>query len=139
MLMRSVYIMDTSKPVRHAPAGSVFVVDDNAMLVELAATVLEAAGYCVNQFLDPSDALRAIESANPKPAVVVTDYVLMGMNGLELINCSHKIHPGLKTILVSGSVDSSITITHPAQVDRFLGKPYGPAQLQSLVAQLMQV
>ncbi len=128
-----------SKPTRHAPAGSVFVVDDNAMLVELAATVLESAGYCVNQFLDPAEALLAMKSANPKPAVLVTDYDMKGMNGLDLINFSHKVHPALKTILVSGSVDSSVTATHVAQVDRFLGKPYGPAELQSLVAQLMRV
>ncbi len=122
-----------------APGGAVFVVDDNAMLVEFATAVLEAAGHTVRYFCDPAAALRAMHEANPKPAVLVTDYEMGQMNGLELILSSHKIHPTLKTVLVSGTVDDSITLSHPAKVHRFLGKPYEPAQLQSIVAELMRM
>jgi DNA-binding NtrC family response regulator len=82
--------------------------------------------------------LRAIHDANPKPAVLVTDYEMGEMNGLELIQSSHRIHPSLKTLLVSGTVDGSITSKHAAKVHRFLGKPYEPAQLQKIVAELMR-
>jgi len=71
--------------------------------------------------------------------VLVTDYEMGEMNGLELIQSSHEIHPALKTVLVSGTVDSSITLSHAAKVHRFLGKPYEPAQLQKAVAELMQM
>jgi two-component system, chemotaxis family, chemotaxis protein CheY len=127
-----------SGPVGPAPGGSVFVVDDNAMLVEFAATVLKAAGYSVKQFGDPKAVLVAIR-AQPKPAVLVTDYEMGEMNGLELIQAAHKIHPSLKTVLVSGTVDGSIALTHPAKVHRFLGKPYEPAQLKAAVAELMRM
>jgi|SRR5580658_10516801 DNA-binding NtrC family response regulator len=120
-----------------ATQGAIFVVDDNALLVEFAAAILEAAGYTVQHFVDPKAVLRAMHSANPKPAVLVTDYEMDQMNGLELILSSHKIHPLLKTLLVSGTVDGSITATHPAKVHRFLGKPYKPAQLEKVVAELM--
>jgi DNA-binding NtrC family response regulator len=121
-----------------AAKGTVFVVDDNALLVEFASTVLEAAGYEVRHFLDPKEALRAIHDANPKPAVLVTDYEMGEMNGLELIQCSHKIHPSLKTLMLSGTVDGSIMLTDKAKVHRFLGKPYGPEELQKAVAELMK-
>jgi len=121
-----------------AAKGSVFVVDDNALLVEFAAAVLEAAGYTVKHFADPKAVLRAIRDADPKPAILVTDYEMGGMNGLELILSSHKIHPKLKTLLVSGTVDGSITLKHAAKVHRFLGKPYEPAQLRKIVAELMR-
>jgi FixJ family two-component response regulator len=124
--------------VKPAPGRPVFVVDDNAMLVEFAATVLKAAGYAVKPFLDPKAVLAALHDANPKPAVLVTDYEMEEMNGLELIQSSHKIHPALKTVLLSGTVDSSITLTHGAKVHRFLGKPYEPAQLQKAVGELMR-
>ena len=122
-----------------APAGPVFVVDDNPTLVEFAAAVLEAVGYEVRQFSDPKEALRAIGEANPKPAVLVTDYEMGDMNGLELILLAHKIHPSLKTLLVSGTVDASIILAHTAKVHRFMGKPYEPADLQKAVAELMKM
>jgi two-component system, response regulator YesN len=120
-----------------APARPVFVVDDNALLVEFASAVLEAAGYTVKHFLHPKAVLAAMRRANPMPGVLVTDYEMAEMNGLDLIQSSHKIHPALKTLLVSGTVDSSITLTHTAKVNRFLGKPYDPAQLKKAVAELM--
>jgi DNA-binding NtrC family response regulator len=121
-----------------APKGVVFVVDDNALLLEFAVTILEKAGYTVKHFSDPKAVLRAMRDANPKPAILVTDYEMGEINGLELILSSHKIHPSLKTVLVSGTVDGSITLTHAAQVHRFLGKPYEPAQLQKIVAELLR-
>jgi DNA-binding NtrC family response regulator len=109
------------------------------MLVEFAATVLEAAGYTVEQFSDPKAVLRALRDAHPKPAVLVTDYEMGEMNGLELIQSAHAIDPSLKTLLVSGTVDGSITLTHAAKVHRFLGKPYQPEDLQKAVAELMKI
>jgi FixJ family two-component response regulator len=125
--------------VKPAPGGPIFVVDDNALLVEFATAVLEAAGYTVKPFIKPTEVLAAMRNAKPKPAVLITDYEMDEMNGLELIHSSHKIHPTLKTVLVSGTVDSTITLTHSAKVHRFLGKPYEPAQLQKAVAELMRM
>ncbi len=122
-----------------APRGVVFVVDDNALLVEFTASILEADGYSIRRFTDPKVALGAIRDTNPKPAVLITDYEMGELNGLDLILFSHKIHPSLKTILVSGTVDGSITLTHPAKVHHFLGKPYDPAQLRKTVAELMKL
>jgi FixJ family two-component response regulator len=132
--------MKKTKIVRRIPASEslVFVVDDNAMLVQLATTVLEAAGYTVKDFSDPKAVLLALREANPKPGVLVTDYEMGDINGLELIQASHAIHPSLKTLLVSGSVDASIALTSAAKVNCFLGKPYAPAQLQKAVADLTE-
>jgi DNA-binding NtrC family response regulator len=132
-------IMKKRKSARAKPAPTrpVFVVDDNALLVEFAAAILQAAGYTVKHFQKPKAVLAAMREAKPKPGVLVTDYEMDEMNGLDLIQSSHKIHPALKTVLVSGTVDNSITIGHPAKVNCFLGKPYDPARLQKAVADLM--
>lgn len=133
--------MNKRKSARQDPTWSVavFVVDDNALLVKFAAAVLEQAGYLVTSFSEPKAVLQAMESADPKPAVLVTDYNMGEMNGLELIESSHKIHPALKTILLSGSIDGSTVFTPSANVHRFLGKPYEPSQLQDMVAELVVV
>jgi|SRR5580700_2506023 DNA-binding NtrC family response regulator len=133
-------LMKKRKSARLAPPprGTVFVVDDNVLLVEFTTAILEAAGYTVKHFSDPKEVLVAMEKANPKPAVLVTDYDMGELNGLDLIQSSHKICPALKTLLVSGTVDSSIASTHTAKVHRFLGKPFDPAQLKKIVAELMR-
>ena len=126
-----------------AESGSpslIFVVDDSAMLVEFAAMVLQSAGYTVRQFTEPGLLLKALGEGARRPSLLVTDYD-MGthvMNGLDLIVNCHKIHPTLKTILASGTVDGSVTLHHPARVDRFLSKPYPPAQLRAMAADLLK-
>jgi DNA-binding NtrC family response regulator len=133
--------MKKRKSARLVPSrrGEVFIVDDSSLLVEFAAAILEADGYKVKHFSDPKAVLRAMHDANPKPSVLITDYEMGEINGLELIVSSHKIHPTLKTLLLSGTVDSSISHSHAAKVHRFLGKPYEPAELKKIVAELMRM
>ena len=115
------------------------MVDDILMLVEFAADVLESAGYEVRQFSDPKEVLRALHDANPKPVVLITDYEMGELNGLDLIQSSYQIHPSLKTLLVSGTVDASILLTREVKVHHFLGKPYEAAQLLNIVRELMKM
>jgi len=132
--------MSQAKTTRPAtgPSGLIFVVDDNALLGELAQTVLKGEGYAVQSFTDPKAVLKAIKEADPKPVALVTDYEMGEMNGLELIVSSHKIHPSLKTVLLSGTIDGSFIAGHPAKVNKFLVKPYLPAQLTSTVGELLR-
>ncbi len=118
--------------------GLVYVVDDSPMLSELAATVLESAGYSVRYFTDPKVVIEAFNEAGPKPDVLVTDYDMGEINCVELVRQLHKVHPSLKTVLLSGTVSNSMMSMHPGEVHRFLGKPYDPAQLKNLVAELLQ-
>jgi CheY-like chemotaxis protein len=131
--------MNQTKAVRQDPHPStlIFVVDDNAVLVQFAETVLEGAGYEVRPFTSPKECLKAMQSAEPKPAALVTDYEMEGMNGLDLIESSYKINPSIKTVLLSGSIDGSFVSKHPAKVHKFLGKPYLPAQLKTMVGELL--
>ena len=132
--------MNQTKGARQPRPSSalIFVVDDNALLVEYACTVLKTQGYRVAQFTDPKAALKAIQDANPKPAALITDYDMGEMNGLELIDCSHKVHPALRTVLLSGTIDGAFVANHPTKVNRFLVKPYLPDQLKTTLEEALQ-
>ena len=82
-------------------------------------------------FLPSPCSPQSFKRSNIEPVVLVTDYDMSEMNGLELIVHSHQIHPTLKTVLLSGTVDGTLASLHPARVHRFLGKPYQPAQLEA--------
>jgi CheY-like chemotaxis protein len=127
--------MDTGMKAPAKPL--VFVVDDEPLLIELARAFLEPAGYAVEAFRDADAALQAFTSANPRPAVILTDYAMHRMNGLDLIRKCRQINPLQKIILVSGTVDAEIYQNARAKPDRFLAKPYQAKQLISLVESVL--
>jgi DNA-binding NtrC family response regulator len=119
----------TDKPV-------VFVVDDEVMLLDLAEMVLEPEEFMVRTFADPRRALADYKAAARRPDLVVTDYAMEGMNGLQLIQECRKIDPGQKIILVSGTVDESIYADSEIKPERFLAKPYKPEEFVAIVREL---
>jgi two-component system nitrogen regulation response regulator NtrX len=116
---------------------SVFLVDDEPTLLDLAEAALQGLGLTLKKFSTPKDALASLRKARQKPDVLVTDYALGKMNGLELIQQCRKVHPGLKVVMVSGHAVAEIALAAPAQVDRFLAKPYQPEALAELVLGLL--
>ncbi len=113
--------------------GMIYVVDDEPMLLELASVILEPLGYAVETFRSPETALRAFEQAEPRPALVITDYAMHTMSGLELADACRRIHPSQKVLLVSGTIGPEILPDEPVQPDRFLAKPYHAKQLVEAV------
>jgi len=63
----------------------IYVVDDEPMLLELATVILEPLGYEVQTFRDPGSALKAYESAQIHPTLVITDYAMHTMTGMDLL------------------------------------------------------
>lgn len=102
----------------------IFIVDDEALLGQLAETVLNEAGFRTRTFLDPEDALRAVRDDGERPEVLVTDFVMGSMTGLELIDGCKSCHPALRTILLSGTVNESQLAGYNTQPDIFIPKPY---------------
>jgi len=115
----------------------IYVVDDEPMLLEMAAVILEPLGYSVKTFRDGESAMEAFTSARPKPALVITDFQMHAMNGLALIEGCRRIQPRQKILLVSGTVDERIYRDSAAKPDRFLAKPYQAKQLESAVKSLL--
>jgi len=105
-----------------APPVTIFVVDDEPMLLDLAEALLQPLGYNVRTFSDPRVALKEFPAA--RPAVIVTDYAMGEMNGLDLVRECKRVNPGQKMILLSGTVDENIFEGLAQKPDRFMVKPY---------------
>jgi CheY-like chemotaxis protein len=104
------------------PAATIFVVDDEPMLLDLAVTILQPLGFDVRAYTDPKQALAEYPAA--RPLVVVTDYAMGDMTGLDVMRECRRINPRQKIILLSGTVDESIYADASNKPDRFLAKPY---------------
>jgi DNA-binding response OmpR family regulator len=117
---------------------ALFVVDDEPMLLELATVVLEAAGFHVRTFRDAEAAVGALKSSTPRPALIITDYAMHNMNGMEFVRECRRLDPRQKILLVSGTVDESIYRDSMVKPDCFLAKPYHAAQLTEAVRALVE-
>lgn len=132
--------MSTSAAQPAAPEDArplVFAVDDEPMLLELVTLVLQPMGFRVRTFRDPAAALQALRETRPPPVLIVTDYSMHSMTGLDLIRESRRLRPGQKVILVSGTVDETIYEGEKEKPDRFLAKPYPAEQLARAVREVL--
>ena len=111
----------------------VFVVDDEPMLLELASMIVEPLGFRVRTFRDPVTAVREYSLSQPLPVLVITDFAMHQMNGMDLIRDCRKINPRQKVLLVSGTVDAMVYRDSPQKPDAFLAKPYQTQELVNAV------
>ena len=114
--------MSSTKDDHTGKSATIFVVDDEPMLLDLAASILQPLGFQVRTFRDPKKAL--VEYAKLNPTLVVTDYSMGEMSGLDLLRECRRRNPRQKALLLSGTVDESIYADTPDKPDGFLAKPY---------------
>lgn len=128
------------KDFRYKPGTGplIFVVDDEPMLLDLAEDMLKSEGFQVRTFQDPSRAVEEYAAAKPRPILVLTDYAMSGMNGLDVIRECRRIQPSQKIILVSGTVDEGIYADSGVKPDSFLSKPFNPDQFMAAVRALAE-
>ena len=124
------------KPARNSGA-LIYVVDDEPMLLELATVILEPEGYQIKTFRDPEVALQAFSTAKTRPELLITDYAMHSMNGMQLIERFRKVVPGQKILLVSGTVGEDVFRGAPQKPDLFLAKPYRAEEFIAKVKQLL--
>ena len=115
----------------------VYIVDDEPMLLELASVILQPLGYTVKTFRDGLSALESFKAAKPFPVLLITDYSMHAMNGMDLIKSCRQIQPDQKILLISGTVGEDIYRNSPEKPDQFLAKPYHSKQLVDAVEALL--
>ena len=114
-----------------------YLVDDEEILLDVAEATLTPEGFRVKKFHDPEAALKDFRQAKSKPELLVTDYAMGKMNGLELIQKCKAAHPSLKTLLISGMAGAEIMMGAPVQADKFLAKPYPAPTLVETIRNLL--
>jgi CheY-like chemotaxis protein len=102
----------------------IFVVDDDPDILNLIKHVLDNEGYDVHSFTNPEEALEEFNTTSRRPEMVLTDYCMQPMNGLELIHRCRESAPELKTIVISGMVDERAISSMPEKTNAFISKPF---------------
>jgi len=117
-----------------AKCHCILLVDDDALVRASGTSSLRRAGYDVVQAADGEEALALLDAAGPFD-LLVTDYAMPGLSGLELIDAVRLRKPQMPILMVTGYADTG---QEAADVPR-LQKPFLPAELvdrvQALIAE----
>lgn len=112
------------------------VVDDDADLLKLLSMRLDAAGYEVTAVASAEAALTHL--AVQRPALVLSDVQLPGMDGLALFDAIRERHPALPVILLTahGTIPDAVAATARG-VYTYLTKPFDGRALLETIAQAL--
>ena len=108
----------------------ILLVDDDAKLRRLLSLRLEALGYAVDTAESAEQALRMLEDV--RPALVLSDLRMPGMDGMALLERLQALQPGLPVIMLTahGEIPDAVRATQSGAVD-FLTKPVDPQALKA--------
>jgi DNA-binding NtrC family response regulator len=79
---------------------AILFVDDHEVLARLSCEILEMQGYRAVSAFNGEDALQKFEREDFD--ILVTDFRMEGMNGVELAKKVHERHPEVPVIIVTG-------------------------------------
>jgi two-component system phosphoglycerate transport system response regulator PgtA len=107
----------------------VILVEDNADLVESMRVLLQLHGHEAKCYLTASEALDDLGSIGEQD-LVVSDYYLPDLNGVELLKRIRAERPGVRAILLTGSREDGIV--EAAQSISGCGVLFKPLEYEAL-------
>jgi CheY-like chemotaxis protein len=121
--------MIVESPDSVSPRLTVIVAEDNRIVRQYLADVLEIAGYEVLPAQDGLDALGLL-CARPDVGVLVTDIEMPRMDGLALARHARQCRAEIAVIYVSG-LDHADVVRSAVPGSTFLSKPCSPRDLHA--------
>jgi len=131
------------RPASAVPAGveaasgqeRLLFVDDDESVRLVGKPILERLGYRVTAFPTGNDALEFLRLHPQEVDVIVSDFSMPGLDGIELAQAAWALRPGLPFVLLSGYGD-----THEAAgagIRYILAKPFSMSALSATVREAL--
>jgi PAS domain S-box-containing protein len=111
----------------------ILLVEDDVMMRQLTRKMLEQHGYRVLEAEDGKAALEVIGSSHATIDLILTDVVMKGMNGPELVLRLIESHPAMKVVYMSGYTGELVANQGIEGGIRLLEKPFTLADLLKTV------
>jgi signal transduction histidine kinase/ActR/RegA family two-component response regulator len=113
---------------------TILIVEDNKELRQLTAKILRSSGYTVLEASAGAEAETICRDYPKTIDLVLSDVVMPGLRGPEVLKRLLAIRPNLRAIFMSGFTDDE-TVAESIFLDRveFMQKPFGPAALLARV------
>lgn len=110
----------------------IMIIDDEKIVGDMAKISLEQQGYAVETFLNATPALKRLEEEIFD--IVVTDYKMKGIDGMEVLRTVRRLYPGTKVIMITAfaNLDAAIEALR-GDVHDFFPKPVKIKELKASI------
>lgn len=105
--------------------SKIVVVDDEKMVTSAFKTLFKVEGYAdVHLFNNPKEAVEFLKSNTPD--LIISDFIMPEMNGLEFLTKAKQFHPEVSMILLTGYADkeNAIKAINEIGLYKYIEKPW---------------
>ena len=116
----------------------VLLADDNQLQLTTRRTILKQAGYTIVTAQDAREALRLVRDTDigPQLKLIITDHLMPGMHGNELVRELRTVLPATPVLVITGHPDAENAYTG---LDvQLQAKPCSPELLIEKIAILLR-
>lgn len=113
--------------------ANIMIVDDDIQVLNALVRVLRTTEYQVSLYNDPQKAVQQMDSVTWD--VIICDYRMQGINGLEVLKTAKRLVPDAVRILMTGysDIDVIIQAVNEGSIFKYLSKPWDNQQLLLLI------
>lgn len=129
-------------PRFNAHGSTAWVVEDAPEISDLLTLELEKPGFGVRVFANAEDAIRALETTDQDPDLIITDHRLPGACGDDVLRAAKRRNPDIPVILLSATWDLRSSVAPSDSTGDYtarLGKPIDQARLYREIAHACQL
>ncbi len=120
-------------------SGTVLLVDDEEVILEVGQELLETMGYRVLLARNGQEAVEVYEMNRDNIDIVVMDMVMPKMGGGEAYDRMKEINPDIKALLSSGfSIDGEASEILERGCDGFIQKPFAMKDLSRKISEILE-
>ena len=142
-LLRSICQLASTQ--RNSKTGSkklaslhILLIDDDASVLRSIKFLLERCGYVVSDYTDQEVALDALRLDSSRFDLILIDYNMPGMSGIEVARAARMIRSGLPVAITSGYIDKELrSLADEAGVQELIPKPCSGDDLIAIVERLV--
>ncbi|WP_420403842.1 response regulator [Nisaea sp.] len=119
----------------------VIVAEDEPMAAKLAQGALKVMGFRrIFHARDGLNALKLLKELDGDVQLVVSDWNMPELNGLEFLKAVRRNFPKMKFIMLTGNANKDFVIAaRTAGVDAYIAKPFTPDQLKAKVEAIFRL
>ncbi len=118
--------------------GTILIVEDEAPVRIFSSRALSNKGYNVLEAESGEKALEVVKEKGDEIDIVITDVVMPGINGPDMIKEAVRQYPDIKVIFISGYGEDEFMKSYGDKREfHFLPKPYSLQQLATKVRQVI--
>ncbi len=132
--LKKVKSSSTSMDIKAEGSEKILLVDDEIKTLEVWSLILRSAGFQVDCSASPMDSMRKFQSEGIPYDLIITDYSMPKMNGVEFAKRAKQIDSQIPIILCTGNKNSlKSEETEGLELAEVLLKPYDEKQLFTII------